>query len=1103
MVTLGVPFRRIHLRHILGGSVFDASTNHVRRLDSSGRARRGSAIAPHPFALVRPSGVRAVRVPATTAWFVALLVALVSVMALSMGSGSPSDTSALSGAGAKPVKTPKPTPSPTPAPTASPCFTSGPSSAYSVTVCITLPASGAVLTGSTTVTGTVTSTDATIGVQRAIFTMDGAPLLTDYTSPYTFTLDTRRWVDGTHQIWLAALMRDGFTTQTATLPVTFSNGITNPPVNNGSFTPATGTTPAPGAPLVLAAAGDGAGGEPGETSTVGLISSWNPNMFLYLGDVYESGQPMEFDNWYGPQGATGTYGQFRNITNPTVGNYEYTGGLAPGYFWYWNNIPNYYSFNAGGWHIISLNSTSQYGGTATNSAQYQWLQGDLAANASKACTIVYYHHPLYNTGPEGSTTSLQPIWQLLAQNKVTMVLNGHDHSYQRFSPIDGSGAVSATGVTEFIVGSGGHGHQGLTTPDPKLAAADYTNFGALKLSLYGTSAAFQFVTTTGAVTDSGLIPCKNTVDTQAPTAPPTFGATSPSPSQIDLSWGGSTDNIGIAGYEIFRDGNWTTPIVTLAPDARSYSDTPLAPSSTHTYTIKAFDAAGNRSDPTGPITQSTSNGVVTQTFNPVADSYVSSSTPTTNYGTSTTLRVQSGSAALTSYLRFDLSGVLGQIQDARLLVYSNSTGPAGFDVFGVASTTWGETTINYNNAPPIGSPTGISSGPITTGSWSSVNVTTLASAAHGGLFSLALGPSASTQRSFASRESAFAPQLILTVGAGNSGPPTASFTASTSTVTAGLPVSFTDTSTDGATGWNWSFGDTVTSTAQNPSHAWAAPGTYTVTLIATNAYGSSAPATTQIDVVVDTVAPSTPGSLTATPVNSTRIDMAWTASTDNVGVTGYRVYRNGNATPIALLSSATLGYQDGAVAPGTSYDYTVDAVDAAGNASVAAGPASATTPSGSVTLTRNPLADAYVDSVNSATNYGTNTSIRVSGPSQIRNSYLKFDLSGISSSFSSATLRVYCISGCSSTGAAARAVMDSTWGEGSITYANAPAFSSSIAGSSGALVVGWNTIDVSSIVSAGAGSVTSMVLTTTGSQINLSSKEGSFVPELVVVLGGP
>lgn len=163
----------------------------------------------------------------------------------------------------------------------------------------------------------------------------------------------------------------------------------------------------------------------------------------------------------------------------------------------------------------------------------------------------------------------------------------------------------------------------------------------------------------------------------------------------------------------------------------------------------------------------------------------------------------------------------------------------------------------------------------------------------------------------------------------------------------------------------------------------------------------------------------------------------------------------------------------------------------------------ATTPSGSVTLTRYPVADAYVDSVNFGTNYGTNASIRVSGESQIRNGYPKFDLTGISASLSSATLRVYCISGRSTTGYAARAVMDATWGETSITYATAPAFSSTIAGSSGALAVGWTTVDVTSIAAAGAGNLTSLVLTSTGSQINLSSREGSNPPALAIVLGGP
>ena len=131
----------------------------------------------------------------------------------------------------------------------------------------------------------------------------------------------------------------------------------------------------------------------------------------------------------GPQATN--FGRFRSLTNPTIGNHEYTNGAAPGYFDYWDNIPNYYSYDAGGWHFISLNSNSAYIGVNSSSAQYAWLAADLAAHAN-TCTIAYYHHPLFNIGPEGNKTSMSPIWTLMAQNGVSIVLNGHDHDYQRW-----------------------------------------------------------------------------------------------------------------------------------------------------------------------------------------------------------------------------------------------------------------------------------------------------------------------------------------------------------------------------------------------------------------------------------------------------------------------------------------------------------------------------------------------------------------------------------------------------------------------------------------------------------------------------------------------
>src|SRR5581483_9669059 len=91
----------------------------------------------------------------------------------------------------------------------------------------------------------------------------------------------------------------------------------------------------------------------------------------------------------------------------------------------------------------------------------------------------------------------------------------------------------------------------------------------------------------------------------------------------------------------------------------------------------------------------------------------------------------------------------------------------------------------------------------------------------------------------------------------------------------------------------------------------------------------------------DTTAPSTPTGLSASIVSSSQINLSWTPSTDNVGVTGYRVFRNG--TSLTTLAAVTT-YLDTGLAASTTYSYTVQAIDAAGNTSSQSAPASATTP---------------------------------------------------------------------------------------------------------------------------------------------------------------
>jgi hypothetical protein len=398
------------------------------------------------------------------------------------------------------------------------CVTSTPpSGAYSVTVCITNPADQSILSGDSTVTATASVSPApppgsANPVQRLVFYLGGADLLTDFSSPYAFTLPTTRWIDGNYALSVEADMRDGFVTSQTSVQVNFANGISTPPVNTRQFTPALGTTPpAPDDPLVVAAVGDGAGGESNATSVVNLINSWNPNLFLYLGDVYDNGTPTEFYNWYGHSASF--FSLFRGITDPTDGNHEFTNGAALGYFDYWDNIPHYYSFNAWGWHFISLDANSVLGQTGQNSPEYQWLAQDLASNTA-ACTLAYWHEPLYNIGIEPAATWMQDIWTLLVQSNVDIVLNGHDHDYQRWVPLDAAGQPGPAGITEFVVGTGGHGIQTFATTDSRVASTfDSTTspkpFGALRLRLYSGHAAYDFINTSGTFLDTGAISCKN------------------------------------------------------------------------------------------------------------------------------------------------------------------------------------------------------------------------------------------------------------------------------------------------------------------------------------------------------------------------------------------------------------------------------------------------------------------------------------------------------------------------------------------------------------------------------------------------------------------
>ena len=382
-----------------------------------------------------------------------------------------------------------------------PCTTSGPANgAYSIQLCLTAPLDGATLRGEVPVSGSVTTVSGTSpGVNNVSFyltkqtTSGRIQALTDFLAPFSFRLPTARWVDGAYKLEMLARMEDGSLTTGPLIFVTLANGVTVAPSSQNSWQP---KTPA-GSPLVVAAVGDGAGGLPGAAAVGDLIGTWTPDMLLYLGDVYNAGSYAEFTNYYEP-----TLGRFKDRTNPVPGNHE-TGKQWQGYFDYWDTTRHFYSYNAGGWHVINLDSTTQYNQTAPGTAQYEWLVNDLQANTAD-CTIVAMHHPRYGLTSSNGNAYLQDVWSLLTQHGVDLVLTGHEHNYQRWQPLNGSGALDPLGPTQFVVGTGGHELMTFGTSDSRVAKRVSFRDGALRLTLGSTGASFAFVDTAGNDRGTGI-----------------------------------------------------------------------------------------------------------------------------------------------------------------------------------------------------------------------------------------------------------------------------------------------------------------------------------------------------------------------------------------------------------------------------------------------------------------------------------------------------------------------------------------------------------------------------------------------------------------------
>ena len=223
---------------------------------------------------------------------------------------------------------------------------------------------------------------------------------------------------------------------------------------------------------------------------------------LPLGETqYQDGLLSKFQSSYDP-----SWGQARPSSRPVIGNHEYSSG-GSGYFDYFNRVgqatgragdrsKGYYSFDVNlpsgaRWHIVAINSecvstnagnVGQLGACDAGSAQEQWLKADLAANSSP-CTLAYWHHPLFSSGGIGNNPVMQQIWRDLYAAGADVVLNGHDHNYERFAPQtpDGSADV-AHGVREFVVGTGGKSQLAMGTLKANSEVRQNSTYGVIEVA---------------------------------------------------------------------------------------------------------------------------------------------------------------------------------------------------------------------------------------------------------------------------------------------------------------------------------------------------------------------------------------------------------------------------------------------------------------------------------------------------------------------------------------------------------------------------------------------------------------------------------------------
>jgi hypothetical protein len=418
---------------------------------------------------------------------------------------------------------------------------------------------------------------------------------------------------------------------------------------------------------------------------------------------------------------------------------------------------------------------------------YTWLANTIDAAHADGIpwVIVGFHFPCLTAGNYQCGTG-PALTNLLVQKQVDLVLHGHEHTYQRgkqlaldpttcpsiaaagYNPAcvadDGLDGLypKGAGTVDVVSGTFGRPLYNVSRTDPEapyFTKLDGTTHGFTQYTVTADQLTAQFVRSdAGTFADAFTIASGATAsaDRVAPTKPTNLVADTSVPGRISLSWTGSTDDVALANYAMFRDGVYVATTTTPA-----FTDPSVTSGQTYTYTVAAYDTAFNPSATSDPVVVA-APATTTLTFAPDADASIYVASPTTNYGTSSKLETDN-SPVKHFLIRFTVTGVgTQQVTTAKLRLACVDPSPRGGDISLAASTPWAENTVTWDTAPATG--TTISSlGAVAAGTTYQLD---LSSVIHGdGTYTFRVATQNADGADYTSRNGVIGsrPQLVLTV----------------------------------------------------------------------------------------------------------------------------------------------------------------------------------------------------------------------------------------------------------------------------------------------------------------------------------------------------